>query len=182
LHVSTLRPQREKGQFGNQDFLIKGTRLYPPESILQSARESVRDEILARFRGTLREASRKEPAESVWREIHLTQRGRAETYREHRGPAQGKLKIFVVGGGAAERVLWHDIRTNVDVARSIDLLPSLELSKTTAGEVGPTFAVALGLAIPSALWPRVFLPSEVPPVPPRPVRERPTFEDLGYGK
>lgn len=156
----SLRAQREKGQFGKHDFLIGGTHQRPPESILHSARESVRAKILACFRETIQEARRKEPFESAW----------------------NKLRIFVVGGGAAERVLWRDIARDTPVARSIDLLPSLELSKTTAGEVGPTYAVALGLAIPSALWPRVFLPSAVPPVLPRPIRERPSFEDLGYGK
>jgi hypothetical protein len=182
LHVSTLRAQREKGQFSKLDFLINRTRQWPPESILHSARRSVRDDILACFRDTLIEARSKELSQSVWQEIDLPQRGRPETYRQRRGPVRGKLNIFVVGGGAAERVLWCDTATNTPVARSIQLLPSLELTNTTAGEVGPTFTVALGLAIPSALWPRVFLPSGVPPVPPRPIRERPTFEDLGYGQ
>lgn len=157
--LAAVRGQREEGTFGVAS--LDGAGDPPSAEILSTARNAVAARVLKEFRRTLQAARTKEIRLSEW---------------------EGKLQLFVVGGGAAETSLWIGIGSNTPVAVGIRALPSSELSHDVPVEVGPRFAVAVGLAIPSALWPRVFLPSSIPPAMPPPVKRLPSFEDLGYGK
>ena len=153
LCVTIVRSQRETNQFGRVLFEIEKIRRSPTDATLQFARECVRERVLDGVRKTLIQAREKERSESAY---------------------QG-LRIFVTGGGIRERILWEDIRPEIRLAQSIEVLPLLQFESVVPADVAQRFTIAAGLAVPLALWDRIFLPSQVEPVRPRPVREWTTF-------
>jgi len=160
LSVTTVRLQREANKFGEKKFFVDKTDRIPTMATLQFARECVRERILAGFRRPLKEASKKERSASAF----------------------SGFPIFVTGGGSTERVLWVDIAEQTPVAGSIKELRPLGLVGGVPDGIGQRCVVAAGLAVPCALWPRIFMPSQVEQVPPKLPRDRPDSEELGYEK
>ncbi|MGE4095876.1 MAG: hypothetical protein AB7G75_34115 [Candidatus Binatia bacterium] len=153
LCVATVRVQRETQQFGMEWFEIEKRQRTPTNATLQFARECVRERVLDGVLKTLRQAREKERSASAF---------------------QG-LRIFVIGGGSRERILWEDIQREIPLVQSIEVLPLLQFESPVPADVAQRLTIAAGLAVPLALWDRIFLPSQVEPVRPRPARDWITF-------
>jgi hypothetical protein len=156
---SALREQREQGAFGAVEFKVKNYNKKPAPPVLDYARACVAERLLMRFHSTLKEASEKEKQAKAW---------------------EGFL-VYVMGGGVHEPTLWTDWADRTPVVGSLEPLPfgslALDLNKDLSGR----FPVAVGLAYPLGMWPKVLLPSQVAPTGPFfPTRELPTSEECGY--
>lgn len=159
ISPTVLCDQREQGTFGEVEFMVKNFRKRPARPVLDYARACVAERLLTRFHTTLLEASEKEKQAEIWR---------------------GFL-VYVMGGGVHEPSLWEDWAARTPVVGTLEPLPfgSLELDLDEA--LSWRFPVAVGLAYPLGMWPKVLLPSQVAPVGPFfPTRELPTSEQLGY--
>jgi hypothetical protein len=142
--VGEITRRREQGLFSEAPLVISGkTRMGAP-SALEHARIVVGEAIGRRFSRTYDEAVLKE-----------TDLSRHDWHR---------LNVLLLGGGSEEAVFTDRIRRHLD-AGSLQLLPqtaSLNWPVTPDRErLDRRLSVAAGLAIPYALWPKQFRPSEV---------------------
>jgi hypothetical protein len=94
-----------------------------------------------------------------------------------------RLAVFLLGGGAEEKCFGEFLNW-CQQGYSINRLPDdarLQVDGNGGAGRSRRLQVAAGLAYPTALWPKNFLPSQVEPIPRAerlPVRGRPDRDDL----